>query len=55
MLITMLVQILKLQDVVLDTVQHQLQNKTMMMTQRQLLMVQYLIRSQPLKLVQPLI
>ena len=47
MLTTMLVQILKLQDVVLDTVQHQLQNKTMMMIQRQLLMVQYLIRLQP--------
>ena len=49
MLITTLALILKLQDVILDIVQHQLQNKIMMMIQRQLLMVQYLRRSQPLR------
>ena len=47
MLTTTLAQTLKLQDVVLDTAQHQLLRKIMMMIQRQLLMVQYLRRSQP--------
>ena len=47
MLTTTLTKILKLQDVVLDTVQHQLLRKITMMTQLQLLMVQYLRRLQP--------
>ena len=47
MLITTLALMLKLQNVILDIVQHQLRNKIMMMTQRQLLMVQSLIRLQP--------
>ena len=53
MLITLLTLTLELQNVVLDIAQHQLRRKIMMTIQQQLLMVQYLRRLRPLRLVQP--